>query len=151
MLDNQNLSTKSQLDKLERISNQISLLISQNDYEKISHLDKMRKKIIIGSRGSLLALLYAEKVKESIIQNSDLNNENITVEGIANICKKYDVPVPAAAIQFCYTNKLVTSMILGMDRLDQVEQNLDFLNFPIPEDLWKDLLNEKLIDERCPI
>ena len=70
---------------------------------------------------------------------------------IANICKKYDVPVPAAAIQFCYTNKLVTSMILGMDRLDQVEQNLDFLNFPIPEDLWKDLLNEKLIDERCPI
>ena len=70
---------------------------------------------------------------------------------IANICKKYDVPVPAAAIQFCYTNKLVTSMILGMDRLDQVEQNLEFLNFPIPEDLWKDLLNEKLIDERCPI
>jgi aryl-alcohol dehydrogenase-like predicted oxidoreductase len=42
-------------------------------------------------------------------------------------------------------------MILGMDRLDQVEQNLEFLNFPIPEDLWKDLLNEKLIDERCPI
>ena len=62
-----------------------------------------------------------------------------------------DVPVPAAAIQFYYTNKLVTSMILGMDRLDQVEQNLGFLNFPIPEDLWKDLLNEKLIDERCPI
>ncbi len=42
-------------------------------------------------------------------------------------------------------------MILGMDRLDQVEQNLGFLNFPISEDLWKDLLNEKLIDERCPI
>ena len=70
---------------------------------------------------------------------------------IANICKKYEVPVPAAAIQFCYTNKLVTSMILGMDRVEQVKQNLDYLNFPIPEDLWKDLLNEKLIDERCPI
>ena len=70
---------------------------------------------------------------------------------IANICKKYEVPVPAAAIQFCYTNKLVTSMILGMDRVEQVKQNLDYLNFPIPEDLWKDLLDEKLIDERCPI
>ena len=70
---------------------------------------------------------------------------------IANICNKYEVPVPAAAIQFCYTNKLVTSMILGMDRVEQVKQNLDYLNFPIPEDLWKDLLNEKLIDERCPI
>ena len=70
---------------------------------------------------------------------------------IADICKKYEVPVPAAAIQFCYKNELVTSMILGMDRFDQVEQNLGFLNFPIPEDLWKDLVNEKLIDERCPI
>ena len=70
---------------------------------------------------------------------------------IANICKKYEVPVPAAAIQFCYKNELVTSMILGMDRLDQVSQNLEFLNLPIPEDLWKDLVNEKLIDERCPI
>ena len=70
---------------------------------------------------------------------------------IANICKKYEVPVAAAAIQFCYMNELVTSMILGMDRVKQVKQNLDFLNFPIPEDLWKDLLNEKLIDERCPV
>ena len=42
-------------------------------------------------------------------------------------------------------------MILGMDRVEQVKQNLDYLNFSIPEDLWKDLLNEKLIDERCPI
>ena len=34
----------SQLDKLERISNQISLLISNNDYERISHLDEDEKK-----------------------------------------------------------------------------------------------------------
>jgi hypothetical protein len=46
MLNNQNVSINSQLDKLERISNQISLLISNNDYDKISHLDRMRKKII---------------------------------------------------------------------------------------------------------
>ena len=46
MLHKQNSSIHSQLDKLERISNQISLLISNNDYERISHLDRMRKKII---------------------------------------------------------------------------------------------------------
>ena len=39
-------SIKSQLDKLEKISNQISLLISAGEYGKINHLDKMRKKII---------------------------------------------------------------------------------------------------------
>ena len=44
MLHNQHSSVNSQLDRLERISNQISLLISNNDYERISHLDRMRKK-----------------------------------------------------------------------------------------------------------
>ena len=103
-----------------------------------------------------------DRIKEALLwwaylETKDMDERKIPKEvkqrylKIANICKKYDVPVPAAAIQFCYTNKLVTSMILGMDRLDQVEQNLEFLNFPIPEDLWKDLLNEKLIDERCPL
>ena len=45
MVSNTNLSINSQLDKLERISSQISLLISENDYERISHLDRMRKKL----------------------------------------------------------------------------------------------------------
>ena len=46
MQNNQQDSVNSQLDKLEKISNQISILISSGQYEKINHLDKMRKKII---------------------------------------------------------------------------------------------------------
>ena len=36
----------------------------------------MKKKIIIGSRGSKLALLYAEKAKQSIIENNEELNED---------------------------------------------------------------------------
>ena len=46
MQNNQHDSVNSQLDKLEKISNQISILISSGQYEKINHLDRMRKKII---------------------------------------------------------------------------------------------------------
>ena len=42
----------------------------------------MTKKITIGSRGSKLALLYAQKAKESIIQNLDLKDENIIIKTI---------------------------------------------------------------------
>ena len=35
----------------------------------------MVKKIIIGSRGSKLALIYAKIAKDKIIQNTDLNDE----------------------------------------------------------------------------
>ncbi len=77
MLDNQNLSTKSQLDKLERISNQISLLISQNDYEKISHLDKMRKKIIndMQEKNFELSNVHKNSVLKLISQNEVIISE----------------------------------------------------------------------------
>ena len=42
----------------------------------------MGKKIIIGSRGSKLALLYAQKTKETIIQKTNLGDEDITIKKI---------------------------------------------------------------------
>ena len=40
------------------------------------------KKIIIGSRGSNLALLYARKAKDTIIQNTNLNDNDIVIKKI---------------------------------------------------------------------
>ena len=40
----------------------------------------MRKKIIIGSRASKLALLYAQQAKEKINENTDLGNEDILIK-----------------------------------------------------------------------
>ena len=70
---------------------------------------------------------------------------------IKKFCNKYKIPVPAAAIQFCYLNSKVTSLILGMDDPKQIKQNMDYLKYPIPKDFWIDLINSNLIDERCPI
>ena len=42
----------------------------------------MDKKIIIGSRGSKLALIYAQNVKDKIIQNTDLKSEHIIIKKI---------------------------------------------------------------------
>ena len=42
----------------------------------------MSKKIIIGSRGSKLALLYAQKAKNIIIQKTDLNDKEIVIKPI---------------------------------------------------------------------
>ena len=42
----------------------------------------MKSKIIIGSRGSKLALIYAQIAKDKIIQNTNLKNEDVTIKGI---------------------------------------------------------------------
>ena len=42
----------------------------------------MSKQIIIGSRGSKLALLYARQAKDKIIENTDLTNDDILIKSI---------------------------------------------------------------------
>ena len=42
----------------------------------------MNKKIVIGSRGSKLALIYAQTTKNKIVQNTDLNDEDIIIKEI---------------------------------------------------------------------
>ena len=42
----------------------------------------MNKKIVIGSRGSKLALIYAQTAKNKIIQNTDSNDEDIIIKEI---------------------------------------------------------------------
>ena len=42
----------------------------------------MKKKITIGSRGSKLALLYAQKAKDTIIRNLDLSDEDVVIKSI---------------------------------------------------------------------
>ena len=43
----------------------------------------MSKKILIGSRGSKLALLYAQKAKDAIIQNTGLSDDDIIIKPIS--------------------------------------------------------------------
>jgi len=42
----------------------------------------MNKKIVIGSRGSKLALVYAQNAKDKIVNNTNLNNDDITIKEI---------------------------------------------------------------------
>ena len=42
----------------------------------------MNKKIVIGSRGSKLALIYAQNAKDKIIKNTNLNDEDVVIKEI---------------------------------------------------------------------
>ena len=80
------------LDKLEKISNQISLLISAGEYVKINHLDKMRKKIINDMNSCNFS--YENDNKKSVLklisQNQKIISEfkNSQKDSLANISKQ---------------------------------------------------------------
>jgi D-threo-aldose 1-dehydrogenase len=69
---------------------------------------------------------------------------------IVKICREFNIPISAAALQFCNANNLISSMIIGMDRPSHIQQNLDFLNFKIEKEFWEKLKKNNLIDERSP-
>ena len=66
------------------------------------------------------------------------------------VCKRYNVPLAAAALQFPLGHRIVASVIPGAISRRQVELNLAAFNHEIPQDLWAELKNEKLIREDAP-
>ena len=96
--------------------------------------------------------ILAKGIGENVTYFYDKIPDNIKIKynKILEVCAKYNVPVSAAALQFSYANTLISSMILGMDRAEQVNQNISNFEYKIPSELWRDLIKENIIDERCP-
>ena len=119
-----------------------------NDFFPI--VDKQNIGIILA--GVFNSGILAKGIGNNVTYNYDKIPNHIREKYIilSEVCDRYNVPVPAVALQFSYANKLISSMILGMDRLEQIKQNISFFNHSIPEDLWKELSEKKIIDERCP-
>jgi D-threo-aldose 1-dehydrogenase len=55
---------------------------------------------------------------------------------IAEVCQRFDVPLPAAALQFSVRDPRITSTIVGPTHPDHVAETLRLLEHAIPDDLW---------------
>ncbi len=73
------------------------------------------------------------------------------VDRIAAVCREHGVPMAAAAIQFPLGHPVVAGVITGPFSPDQVKQNLDWLDTSIPDEVWKDLVREGLLEEDVPV
>jgi D-threo-aldose 1-dehydrogenase len=55
------------------------------------------------------------------------------------VCRQFDVPLAAAALQFSMRDPRVASTIVGLSRPERVGQTLDLASRSIPEELWERL------------
>jgi D-threo-aldose 1-dehydrogenase len=72
------------------------------------------------------------------------------VARIERLCKRYNVPLAAAALQFPLGHPIVASIIPGAISAAQVEQNLAAFRCAIPPDFWAELKQGKLIRADAP-
>ena len=59
---------------------------------------------------------------------------------IEKVCKKYNVEMGAAALQFSMKDKRITSTICGVTSIQSIEKNLAWANTIIPDEFWNEVL-----------
>lgn len=72
------------------------------------------------------------------------------VRKIEAVCVDYDVPLPAAALQFVVAHPAVPTFMAGTRTVTQLEQNLKWFSHPIPTEFWTALKSKALLREDAP-
>jgi D-threo-aldose 1-dehydrogenase len=72
------------------------------------------------------------------------------VARIEAVCRRHNVPLPAAALQFPLGHKAVAAMVPGAVTPAEVECNIALMSHPIPSALWEELRHEKLLPAHVP-
>ena len=70
---------------------------------------------------------------------------------IEAVCKRYDVPLPVAALHFALAGPGVASLVLGSVKPDEIRRNVAAMSAKVPAALWSDLKLEGLLEAAAPI
>ncbi|MBL4812278.1 MAG: aldo/keto reductase [Rhodobacteraceae bacterium] len=70
---------------------------------------------------------------------------------IAEVCRSYNVPLAAAALQFVLGHPAVKTVIPGAASAAEVQANVGLMAVPVPVGLWSDLRSAGLVREEAPL
>jgi D-threo-aldose 1-dehydrogenase len=73
------------------------------------------------------------------------------VARIEAVCRRHDVPIAAAALQFPLAHRCVAATIPGAASAAELATNLALFRRPIPTALWQELHADALLDARAPV
>jgi D-threo-aldose 1-dehydrogenase len=127
-------------------------LLDQESMERLLPLCEKRSiSLIVGgpynsgilATGAIAAATYDYRPASDAIKRK--------VRAIEAVCRRYAVPLQAAALQFPLLNPLVASIIPGARSVEEVRANAAYLRHPIHLDFWLELKSEGLIDATAPV
>ena len=73
------------------------------------------------------------------------------VARLEGVCRRHDVPLAAAALQFPRAHPAVATVLTGARSADELRENVASFERPIPAALWTALHDEGLLDPRAPV
>ncbi|WP_341913783.1 aldo/keto reductase [Ferrovibrio terrae] len=70
---------------------------------------------------------------------------------LAAVCRRHDVPLAAAALQFPSFHPAVVSVLPGARKVAEMAVNIDLFERPVPSALWSELKAEGLLPPEAPV
>lgn len=70
---------------------------------------------------------------------------------IGAVCERFDVPIAAAALQFPLAHPRVSTVLIGFRTVQELNDDLAWLDVAIPGELWDELRREGLIRDDAPV
>jgi D-threo-aldose 1-dehydrogenase len=58
---------------------------------------------------------------------------------LRDVCARYGVPLPAAALQYVLRHPAVTAAVVGARSAEEIRADASYLHTPIPDALWAEL------------
>jgi D-threo-aldose 1-dehydrogenase len=70
---------------------------------------------------------------------------------IQRLCEAHGVPIRAAAMQFPMAHPAVDAVVIGAKSVAHARDVVEQFQRPIPDDLWRDLLDAGLLPPGTPV
>ena len=70
---------------------------------------------------------------------------------LTDVCKRFEIPLAAAAIQFPLAHPAVSAIIPGAKSPDEVNENFRLVNLDIPDEFWTAVKERELIHRDAPV
>ena len=110
-----------------------------------------RRKLLLG--GAFNSGILARGVQGDLKFNYVAAPKEV-IERVARleaVCREYDVPLAAAALQFPYAHPAVATVLTGARSVEELRENVASFERPIPAELWTALRDKGLLDPRAPV
>ena len=126
-------------------------LLEQDALEKFLPLCEERDAAVVVGGGFNSGIL-ATGAKEGAKYNYSPAPQEIMerVRKIEAVCTEFNVPLPAAALQFVVAHPAIPTFMAGTRTVEQLKQNLEWFKHDIPNEFWTELKRTGLLREDAP-
>lgn len=127
-------------------------LLEQDALDTFLPLCEERDVAVVLGGGFNSGILATGAVKGAHYNYSEAPPEILErVSKIEAVCKEYNVPLKAAALQFVLANPAIPTNIPGTRTKTHLDENIALIEHPIPAEFWAALKKKGLVRENAPV